>query len=90
MNGTRGQADDPAQAASEAGEFVAKAAGAVDPGRSILGRLTATVSAVKLASRLAPAALRLFRRYPVAAVFGLLAVAGALYLARQGRVSARI
>jgi hypothetical protein len=74
--------DDSAGATSDASAFVEKAAGATNPSRSTVGRITAAASAISLGARALPAGLRLFRRYPVAS--GLV-VAGLIWAALAAR-----
>lgn len=82
-------ADHPAHTASNTGAFMETAAGAADPSRSILRRLGAAASAVKLGADLLPAGWRLVRRYPVASTLALAGLAVALYLTRPSRTSIR-
>jgi hypothetical protein len=79
-------ADQSAKTTSEAGAFVEKAAGAATPTNSMLGRVGAAASAIKIGARLLPAAWRLMKRYPVASSF---VIAGALWAAYAMRTGDR-
>jgi hypothetical protein len=67
-----------AQTASQAGAFVEKAAGAAAPSNSMLGRVGAAASAIKIGAKLLPGAWRMMKRYPVTSS---LAIAGLLWAA---------
>ena len=73
---------------SHLGAFVERAALAVNPSRSKLGRAAAVVTVVRLGSRLLPAGWRLMRRYPVASTIAVSGVLLALYATRPARLSA--
>jgi hypothetical protein len=77
-----------AGAASDASAFVEKAAGAANPTRSTMGRITAAVSAVSLGARVLPTGLRLFRRHPVLSSLALTGVIWAVLAARSQRSEA--
>ena len=68
---------------ADAGRLAERAAHAVGPASSTLGRIAAAVSVVQLAVRLIPAGGRLLRRYPVASLLLVAGALGALYLARE-------
>ncbi len=70
---------------ADAGRLAERAAHAIGPGSSALGRVVAAVSVVKLGARVLPAGGRLLRRYPVASVLVVAGFLGALYLAREPR-----
>jgi hypothetical protein len=71
--------------ASDASALVERAAGAADPARSTVGRITAAVSAVSLGVRALPAGLRLFRRYPLVSSLAVAGVIWAVVTARAQR-----
>jgi hypothetical protein len=74
--------DEPSATASDASALAESAAKTADPTRSTLGRAAAAVSAVKLGSRLLPAGLKLFRRYPIGASLVVGALVWAVLAAR--------
>jgi hypothetical protein len=78
-----------ARALSALGVFVDRAAHAVNPSRSKLGRTAAVVSVAKLGARLLPAGWRLFKRYPLASTVAISGILLALYATRPPRISAR-
>lgn len=75
--------DETSTAASDASALAESAAKTADSGRSTLGRAAAAVSAVKLGSRLLPAGMRLFKRYPIGASLVVGALVWAVLAARD-------
>lgn len=74
---------------ADAGDLLQWAAHAVHPASSVLGRVTAAASVLRLGSRLLPAGERLLRRHPVGSLLVVAGLLGALYLARSPRTPAR-
>ncbi len=74
---------------ADAGNLLERAAHAVGPATSALGRVAAAVSAVRLGARLLPAAGRLVRRHPVGSLLAVAAAAGVLYLVRAAPMPPR-
>jgi hypothetical protein len=74
---------------ADVGRMVERAAHALGPASSAMGRVTAAVSVARLGARLVPAGGRLIRRYPAGSVLVLAGVLGALYLARAPREPSR-
>ncbi len=75
-------ADMPEKVASDTGAFVQRVAGAAAPTRSMAGRVIDTAVAAKAGARLLPAALRLFKRYPLRSsliTIGLISAASLLW-----------
>jgi hypothetical protein len=70
---------------SDVGRLIERAAHAVGPASSALGRVAAAASVVQLGGRLFPAGARLLRRHPAGSVLVLAGVLGALYLTRAPR-----
>jgi hypothetical protein len=78
VNTTAESVQDAARTASVASEFTEKTAKTAADTTSATGRVLAAVSSVRLGARLLPAAIRLFRRYPLASS---LVVGGVLWIA---------
>ena len=76
------QVDRSTDVAQDSGAFAEKIAGAANPTRSTLGRVTEAAAAVKLGARVLPAAWRLFVRYPVRASVVVFTLASLAYLMR--------
>jgi hypothetical protein len=74
---------------ADVGRLVERAAYAVGPASSALGRITAAVSVVRLGARLIPVGGRLLRRYPAGSLLVVAGCLGALYLLRSTRVPSR-
>lgn len=75
---------------ADVGHLVERAAHAIGPASSTLGRIAAAISVVKVGARVLPAGGRLLRRYPVASALVAVGFLGALYLAREPRRSPRL
>ncbi len=75
---------EPAQVASDTGSFVSNVAGAVNPARPALGRLSDTAAAVTLGPRLLSSAWRLFKRHPLSVSVAGVALVWAAYSLRAG------
>ncbi len=80
---------EPAKVASDAGAMVEKVGTAASSSTSVLGRVGATAAAVRVATRLLPAAWRFAKRYPAVSALLLVAAIGVAFLARPTAVSAR-
>lgn len=74
---------------AEVGYLVERAAHALGPASSTLGRVVAAVAVAKHAARLLPPGARLIRRHPVGSVLVLGGCLGALYLLRAPRRPSR-
>jgi hypothetical protein len=72
-----------ARAASDASDLAENAAGAANPARPTSARISAAVSAIALGTRVLPAGLRLFRRYPVTSTLALAGVIWTVLAARS-------
>gem|GEM_PF-3550998 len=72
---------------AETGHLLERAAHAIHPASSTLGRVVAAVSVARLGARLIPAGGRLLRRHPVASLLVTAGLLSALYLARAPRSS---
>ena len=75
---------------ADAGRLAERAAHALGPASSLLGRLAAAVSVAQLATQMLPAGGRLLRRHPVACLLVVAGLAGALYLAQEPPHSSRL
>lgn len=71
---------------AEIGYLIERAAHAVGPASSTLGRVVAAVAVAKHGARLLPEGARLVRRHPVGALLVLGGCLGALYLLRAPRI----
>lgn len=74
---------------SDVGRLVERAAHAVGPASSTVGRITAAVSVARLGARLIPAGGRLLRRYPAGSLLVVAGCLGVLYLMRSTRLPPR-
>jgi len=74
---------------ADVGHLAERAAHAIGPASSALGRLAAAVSVVRLGARVLPEGARLLRRYPAASLLLAAGALGAWYLARESRGSPR-
>ena len=83
MNANPNTAEESTRTASDASAMAQNAAGAANPARPMVGRISAAVSAIGLGARLLPAGLRLFRRYPVPSTLALAGVIWAVLAARS-------
>jgi hypothetical protein len=79
---------EPTGAASDASALIEKAAGAANPTRSTVGRISAAISAISLGARVLPIGLRLLRRYPVASGLAVVGVIWAVLAARSQNTGA--
>jgi hypothetical protein len=83
MNTNPNTAEESTRIASDASALAENAAGAANPARPMMGRISAAVSAIGSSARLLPAGLRLFRRYPVPSALALAGVICAVLAARS-------
>lgn len=78
-----------AQVAASVGNLSERTAGAANPSRSMLGRISDAAAAVTLARRVLPTAWRLLRRYPLLFTLGAAATLSAVYFNRSSRTPSR-